>query len=777
MKRILDDVKSASSASWPAGNVELATDEASVLGFSRVVNSLFSRLGELGEVSSAGLPPGLIEGCEKLAAAIEEWENCLPRTPADEAEDHHDRGGGAVVVDLDEAVHGVYASIAYLVQALKGGGSITKEFSDNAQLLIHSPIGWVKDTGVPRGVADSSIAISVAAALLPLAFLAMKAGVEEMRGAAHTRKEISAKLTLIERDIRGIDRLLTASAQHATGAGLPANARGLLSSLRAASEERERALTFLLDQNKADGRIGLFSAGAGVSIATKAATDVVTKTAFVATGAHPAALSAAGAAGVAGTFVLGPAAAAGAIGLGTYMVRKSDQKRDAFRLDKNATEQHIADLLGKADSTPAITAYREFLTQELGQHDAFLGYYTKWNKRFLAGSTLYGGSVLAKVATVSAVAAGATPVAHPATLATLLALGTAGGVVMGASSHQFLTGHGRLHRYQGYYIDDDPELDREFLASLDLLLANGADSDPLAGLELRSAFLWQMLMCEDERQTLLQSVSDDLGKRYADRHTYPADPDFIQERRGPRRTGAQRARDVAKRAVGDTRGRLRAAMHYAGHTMRMHGTATARQAARSAWNDSRDYLTRASLKSWLANPGNISAQIDMMTAVLDTQLGYMEAKLDAKTAAYGHFVSHGSRQHVGSNANVLDAPDGMKMKKILVALDKDLEHDHLRYAQAIAVRANLGAIAELSRSGALIAESGWSTAIDRFVTLQKGETYDPHARIRSLDASRHDLATYWMKDAPKRYRDLRGKLIETELQATRLREQVALTSA
>jgi hypothetical protein len=47
-------------------------------------------------------------------------------------------------------------------------------------------------------------------------------------------------------------------------------------------------------------------------------------------------------------------------------------------------------------------------------------------------------------------------------------------------------------------------------------------------------------------------------------------------------------------------------------------------------------------------------------------------------------------------------------------------------------------------------------------------------RFAQVDnAAQSTLATYWMKDAPKRYRDLRGKLIETELQATRLRNQTA----
>ncbi|NRO99537.1 hypothetical protein GWC77_27090 [Paraburkholderia sp. NMBU_R16] len=776
------------------GEIHIAS---SIYAHSSALHSAFSRITEFDTDDPSGAHSRVINGCaqlsEKLAIASEALtQHHVAEATEPETGHNHGEGGGAIVVDLDEAIHGVYAAVAYLVQALKGGGGgIAKEFADNARLLASNPLGWVKDAGTPHGMADFGIAVGVAGALLPLALMAIKAGLEEMHGAAHTRKELKAELAQIERDIQGIDGIVGSSrgatAAAADGA-LPPNVERLLSTIRSIREEREQTLGFLREQNKADGGVGFFSTSAGLSILTKASTDIATKSAFIATGGHPVALAATGAAGIAGTFALGPVAAASALGLGGYMVHKSRKKRDAFRLEKNATEQRISDLLGSGDQSSEISEYHQFLSQKLEQHDDFFASYASWNKGFLAGSTLYTGSVAAKVAVVGAVAAGGVALAHPPVLAALLALGTVGGVVMGASSQQFLTGHGRQHRYQGYFKNDDPELNRDFLASVDLLATSHTDADPLIGLKLRSAFFGQISSREDQRQTFLQRVADDAGKRYEDKYAYTADPAHVVERRGPKPTKGQFVCDVMKRAGADVRGRLRAASSFVEQSARLQRPASAKRAAKKTWNESRAYLTRTSLKSWLADPANTSAQIDTMTSMLDSQLEYLEAKLDAKTAA---FRSIAARRGVSSDAsqnqdrsetritaepNVLDVPGGIELKKILVSLDMDLEFDQLRYSQALAVRAALTSVAHQVRAGVPVDESGLAVATDRFVTMQKGEAYDPHAAIPDLAGSQSTLATYLMKDAPKRYRDLRGKLIETELQATRLRTQTAEAS-
>lgn len=764
---------------------------ASILEHSSALHCAFSRINAgLAADDASGSQSRLIDSCaqlsEKLVIASEAWaQHHVAGANELEAGQDHDDGGGALAVDLDEAVHGIYAAAGYVAQLLKSGwGDIEKSFDESAQLLASDPLGWVKDSGTPHGWGDFGFAVGVAGALLPLSIMAIKAGFEEMHGAAHTRKELKTELAQIEREIQGIDAIIASSQWDTNAAGggsLPPDAVRLLSVMRSIKEQREQSLGFLREQNKADGGVGFFSASAGVSILAKASTDIAAKSAVIATGSHPTALTATGAAGMAGTFVLGPVAAAGALGLGGYMVHKSRQKRDAFRLEKNATEQRISELLGSDDQASAVSEYHRFLSQKLKQHDDFFGSYASWNKGFLAASTVYAGGTFGKVAAVGAAAAGGAAVASAPVIATLLGMGIGGGVAMGASSHQFINGHGRQHRYQGYYKNDDPELNREFLASVDQWTVGHADADPLVGLKLRSAFFEQISSREDQRQTFLQRVADDAGKRYDDKYTYTADSASVVEKRGAKPTLGQKARDWVKRQGADARGRLRAASSFVGQSASLHRPALAKQAAQKTWNDSRAYLTRTSLKSWLSDPANTRVHIDTMTGMLDSQLEYLSAKLDAKTAAYRSIaaqsdgVSRGgqnqgaSEMHVTTEPNVPDVPSALEMKKILVSLDKDLEFDQLRYSQALAVQVALTSLAEQARAETRVDAPRLAVAIDRFLVLQKGHAYDPHAPAPDLAASQSRFATYLMKDSPNRYRDLRGKLIETELQATRLR--------
>jgi hypothetical protein len=68
----------------------------------------------------------LKSACEGILRSTEDLRNVLGQAtaPLEKNHDHdsHDHGGGAIVVDVDEAIHGMYAPISYAVQAMKGGG-------------------------------------------------------------------------------------------------------------------------------------------------------------------------------------------------------------------------------------------------------------------------------------------------------------------------------------------------------------------------------------------------------------------------------------------------------------------------------------------------------------------------------------------------------------------------------------------------------------------------------------------------------------------------------
>ena len=682
---------------------------------------------------------------------------------------HHHDGGGAIIVDLDEAVHGVYAAIGYLVQSFKGGsGGVAQQFKDNANLLASNPTGWITNSEAPQGAVDFGVSVGIAAVLLPLAVLAIKAGVEEMHGASHTGKELKRKIADMEADVEGL-----------ANSGLTSNVqmpRKLAELADAVNRERLTAMKFLVKQNKADGRIGLFSASAGSAILTKASAEIAEKAAYIATGANHAAILATEGVGFASTFGLGPVAALASTGLGGYALTKSIRKRDEFKSDKQLAERQIAALIGNDnEQVQNVSAYHTFLSAKLEQHDKFFDSYVKWNKGFLSGSTLYSAGTTAKMAVAIAAFAGASALSHGAIPAALLASVSVGGAIMGVSSQHFLTGHGRQQRYQNYYKDDDPELDRNFLASVDLL----EDAGSLRGLKLRADFFRQISSRDDQRQSFLSNVAGATGKRFDDQYTYTADSPEVIERRGPKLTKKEVAQRAATRTANNSVGRLMAAGKFATQAVKSASISSATSSAKKEWNDSRAYLTRTSLKTWLNEPDNIDHQIKFMSKMLDTQIDFIEQKVDAKVDTY-KIASNQLSSGVNPGAEAVNASTATsgtqqprELKKLLVQLDKDLEKDQLLHAQALKLRTALQSLSNGSWNAAK--ESELASAMSQFIKVQSGETYDSNATA-NVDTARDQFANYMMKDAPKRYRDLRGKLIETELQSARLRDQVS-TSA
>ena len=65
-----------------------------------------------------------------------------------------------------------------------------------------------------------------------------------------------------------------------------------------------------------------------------------------------------------------------------------------------------------------------------------------------------------------------------------------------------------------------------------------------------------------------------------------------------------------------------------------------------------------------------------------------------------------------------------------------------------------------------IEEARFASGMSQFISIQSGKTYDPKASTPNIDAARAQFAKHLMDE--KRYSDLRGILIETELQSARL---------
>lgn len=667
-------------------------------------------------------------------------------------DDQHHSGGGAIVVDVDEAIHGLYAAINYAVQAMKSGGKeVAKQFSEEAHLLGHSPLEWVKDQGAPHGGADLGLAMGLGVLLVPFSLLAMKAGVEEIQSARQEKKRLNK---LKGRLKKRLDHL---PASPASALQSPAKIKNPLNMQRLQINQGLDDLELSFQQNKEGGAIGAFSFSSGATIATKVVLDMVSKATHVATSGAAGPLAATAASGMVGTFALGPLAAVSALGLGAYMVDKSATKAKAFAKEKNHTMEAISEALSK-DSSERVKDYADFLHQKLDQHERFYNNYRDWNKGFLAGSGIYTMGTLAKVGVVVAASAGAVAIAEPVTLATVIALGALGGAIMGASSHQFLSGHGRHHRYEHYFKDDDLELDRHFVAAADLLCLNDDLSNALTGLELRASFHQQIYQREEERQDLLHKVATVTGKRFSGLYTYTADNEATRIKRGEKPSKSQLIKTQLNQRKEDAQARLLSARAF-GSKLIGGSFNAAIEESHKTWNENRTVLSKTHLAAWLNHENNDKEINEHMKTMLGHQLATLEPRMELKIRTYAAVMAR-SADFDNFQAEL---ENGRKLREVLIDLDKDMDKDSVFYGQLIETRGSLENPDQDDEEKSL--------QITRFVSLQLGKCFDASAQSVGLVQARRALAKYLLEDAPTRYRDLRGKLLEAELEAGRLRKR------
>ncbi|MCF7696166.1 hypothetical protein KPG66_08680 [Mycetohabitans sp. B2] len=733
---------------------------------------------------------------------------------------------------LGTAMRGVYAAMATPIQVFKGCTQTTSDGLDQSSELIEAdPLDTLKRAGISEEIFSRNEKIGADGTLALLAVMEIKSGIQEMAHAARHHKELKHSIKQLEQEVACLERLAGVAGStrdhnrpaQAASVRLFTDAQSMMTCLRAVMEVKRQVMTFTRQQNRAGAALGACSIASGSTVLAKASVGIAAKAALCASDS-PAAAALDHVAGLA-TLGLEPLVGATALASGAYKVHRSRQQLSAFRAAKAATDTrlkdaHIDALIGQlrqnghpldSEDVEWLHRYARFQSLKSEQRDQFFTSYARWNNSFLAGSALYAASTLTKAGVAGAIAAGTAgaAMAHPAVAGGLLAVTISGLLIMSASSQRALFDYRKQRRYQTYYTGDDPELNRTFLESMDVLNWGSSTATPLDGLLLQSAFYKQIYQREDRRQTFLSQVADQLGKRYDDKYVYTGDSDA----RGTKPSTQQVIASTARRAAQDSLGRLKATSSFLAHSAKLNSPHSATRAAQQAWNGSREYLTRSSLKTWLAQPTREAqaAQIELLEDMLDTQATYLRRKLKVKIQTYQHVVNklsgtpapfadghaiedvrlstvdatdNTSHEHkfkaifapldatithvedVRIENHPADMPRNLALKEILVGLDKDLEYDQRLYRDALAVRAQCRKLKrQLPLTNAH--ERQLAIAIDQFISVQQGKLVDPHARHADLATSHDKLANYLMKSAPKRYRDLRGKLIETLMQATR----------
>lgn len=384
----------------------------------------------------------------------------------------HEESSG-VVIDLDEAAHGAFASSKHLSDVSKGKPeAVAESFKNEAAEMTAHPIQHLGAQLTHGGVTDFATAVSAGGVMLPLAALAVKAGIEEWKHSQHELKENERSMAT---EKKLLDRMtLTAAANESK----QFNALVQTQAIRVEKLKEHRALL------KNDRGIGAMSAASGLSIGIKALSDIGLKVSLGVKGALTGkgffalgesartGTAAAGAAvgfGIAGTFVLGPLAGAFATALGGFFTVKTIRKLSQLKSDFGHLSTDLkADALSRNTASMAdANRLHEFLHRQGKKRIGFFSRFGRWNKAFMVGSGLYASSAITKAAVVGIAASGLAAAAiNPVGLAVISTVGVVGAIAMGVTSFSFLRGHEKQAKYSSVTSAGHDMVDRKLLTNL-----------------------------------------------------------------------------------------------------------------------------------------------------------------------------------------------------------------------------------------------------------------------------------------------------------------------
>ncbi|RXZ38881.1 hypothetical protein D9O50_05145 [Oxalobacteraceae bacterium CAVE-383] len=710
---------------------------------------------------------GALGAINALSRAIISQQQRIPQSGPARMETE----GGIIAVDLDEAIHGLYTAVAYTKNACANGfGALGETMTRDATLWANDPATWLAQSAQSHGAADVTLAGIVTVALVPFALMALHAGISEMRESRAQGKILGLEVARSREFLDTLDKL---------SASLPAAAtpkfQNLVDAAKKTCAQQLEDLQHFKRKNQENGQIGFYSAMSGGSIAAKATLDLGAKVGSLSL-AGTAATALATTVGAAGA-ILSPIAAASAVGLGAKMVIKSNAALKKFapvaarltnRLESDTALGPLSrETAGKHD-------YLEFLPKKLRQRLHFFRDYAQKNKRFLFGSILYATCATVSFGLTAAALVGAGIALGPIGMGILIAGGIAGGMLMGRYSSQFLFGHGRMHRYENYSVSDDPELDRHFLGAIETFTDKNPNIAKTAGIDLRAAFYKQAATRDELRQDFLSEVGGDLGKRYHQALSHSTDSDEVRAKRG----GMQSKWDVlcatVQKKYEGAAGYSRACMNYLDNVLHMRGHAAAKASAGALRQKIKPYLSVGNLQDWLHEPANHPKQIALMHNSLKAQIDYLRKKTALRLEMYMH----------GNNIQALRSPrpDGAAAVTVEAsitstdytasqhALLEKLAAPFVRDADMLGQTENLQAeLAQYQKTSSdRPSRPALAKITSRFLSLQCGLPYDPDGEIPDIRQSQAALAHYYLKEAPGRYRNLRGLLVDAELQATRL---------
>ncbi len=526
---------------------------------------------------------------------------------------------------------------------------------------------------------------------------------------------------------------------------------------------------FIKRLNHFDKRGNQFTvAGAASTIASAALTTGAqaglvavnhSPTSFASVGIETAAGLAAASAGIAGA-ALGIPAGIGSAGYGWYMTKKAEQQRKFF---KEAYKTLVPMLkvrefeMSRDPSKKIEASYLRFLNTKLRQRIVFLRWFSRFSKGLFSGGFTSGATALAKGIALAVTAAGAgAALANPVVPVLLVTLGAVGLGIMALSSQQVFYRHSKHKRYYQQRISDDLELNRRWLSNIDIW----HDGYSQKGFALRARFYQMIDQREQKRQEWLMSIA-----------TRPEQPRHFEPTRYSTDTTLATHTPVSlrkKMAAKLRAGSLRASAWT--QSMRQNlNLSQAKAASRSARNAPGTLLNTDAVAAWLSDPNHRQQKIQLMRSLLNDQQEFVDYKLESREEVYQQRLKPNSNSANPPSESGTATTDKELHDLLQQQFDADSQQNKRFKEQLDSLDVSLAKLEEqLEKSNDIQDTSSLEQLQAQFIELQHGRLWDPEKNYDAAGADKK-LAHYLLRGAALRARELRGMLVEAELDAASIR--------
>jgi hypothetical protein len=710
---------------------------------------------------------------------------------------HEGEGGlGLAISELDEAASGLYTAIGYAWSANKDGvKKIEDTLSKKADLLEKNVREWVADSGTSSGLFDILVHTILPPAIIVLAVKAIAAGYKEWEHSKHTIEHLEEEMPQLEKCIRAIKDLTSGKAglsPEEAASALPEDVKDLLKAEKISKETILEHLEFARKRAEENKVVGLGTLVAGATVLGKTAFIASSKIATFAAGKAGVASAIAGAttfATVAGAtnMALGPIAGAAAVVTGVKLHQSTAKRREHLEDVMPKTRSFLAGSRQAEDAQASLKSYADFIETKLSQRLTFYKSSNRWNANIVCGGALYGLSATAQGAiTIIALAGAGAALSNPVTAGVLIGGLAAGALWMGVSASHLTTAGPKYERYGKSFWGDNPEVERNFLASLDVQSQLSSNIDPLIGVKTRAALFESLTDSERLRQNILHN--NGTGKQYRDLYIYSTDANEVREER--EKQNASTGKNVwwrekkANWSGPSVLARLKKPAVFLANLPQ--GRKEATKKAKKAYGETASYLTKTHfaehLKSTETDHTGPGGLFDNLAKMIEENAKYYRQKIEVKQKVYSEISlsktfenAQANTAEIGSDQST-EGREALRLAKIagatvfketLQELDKQLERDMMMYSQTMRVATSLHAYS----NKAITPETPeLSDVLQQFMSLRRGNPYIESRKTPHLAESWERLAEFLLVDERRLFRERKTLLVDVENDAALRRE-------